>query len=157
MQLNPATPPPGWPTEAEYNPDAAPAPKPVLPPGMVWAMAGDGSVIPAYAMQPEPDKTPAHSPPQKDVWPPRLLAGGISTGVVIGAIGYAGPGLGQAGHAVEMAGIGVGIACASVGALVMLVKGGMGRQAGQHVNVSVNVTNTAHGGSATAKSRGSRR
>jgi hypothetical protein len=120
---------------------------------MGWGIAANGDRALVYL----PEQAAAQLPPQKDPWPPRLLAGGGATAGVIAAIGYAGPGLGQAGHAVEMAGIGVGIACASVGALVMLVKGGMSKQAGQNVSVSVNVTNTAHGGSATAKSRGSRR
>jgi hypothetical protein len=139
------------------HPDAPPRAEAKAPPGMAWGLhPGTGDRVLVY-LPPEAEELAQQPlPPQRDVWPPRLLAGGAATGVVIGAIGYAGPGLGQAGHAVEMAGVGVGIACASVGALVMLVKGGMGRPAGQHVNVSVNVTNTALGGSATAKARGRR-
>jgi hypothetical protein len=146
-------PPPGWPTLDTYDPDAPPAPKPVLPPGMVWALTSDGSVVPGYAMQPEPDKQAAHVPAvaEPDKWPKRMLAGGAATSTVLGVVGHYGPGLTQAGHAAEMAGIGVAAAAAGVGALVMLVKGSLGRQAGQHVNVHVNVTAT--GGNARAHSR----
>lgn len=137
------------------HPDAPPAPAPALPPGMVWGLTADGSRVPAYAV---PAEQPAHQPVSApDPWPKRMVAGGGATAAVLAAIGYAGPGLSQVGHAVETAGIGIGIAAASTGALVLLVKGGLNRQASGQVNVSVNVTNTAHGGNATATARGRRR
>lgn len=136
------------------HPDAPPAPVAAPPPGMAWCLAPDGSRVLGYMTQPEPQEQP---PPQApDVWPKRMACGGGAVAAVIAALGLAGPGLNQAGHAVEMAGVGVGIAAAGTGALVLLVKGSMSRKASSNVNVHVNVT--AQGGNATssAKSRGRR-
>lgn len=136
------------------HPDAAPRPVAAAPPGMVWALAPSGERVLAYLPPPDPEPERAAdpvAPPRPDKWPPRLLAGGAATSAVLAVTGHYAAELNAAGHAVQMAGIGVGVACASVGALVMLVKGGAGRQAGQSVNVSVNVT--ASGGSAQASSR----
>lgn len=95
---------------------------------------------------------PSDHPPSRDPWPARIATTGGSLAAVLAAVGYAGPGLLQAGHAVEMAGIGVGAATAGV---VLLLKSTGGR-AGQGVNVSVNVTATGGRASASARSRGRR-
>lgn len=97
-------------------------------------------------------KVSSDHPPQRDPWPARIATTGGSLAAVLAAVGYAGPGLLQAGHAVEMAGIGVGAATAGV---VLLLKSTGGR-AGQGVNVSVNVTATGGRASASARSRGRR-
>ncbi|MDI5967154.1 hypothetical protein [Streptantibioticus silvisoli] len=142
------------------NLDAAPATDhrvtPALP-GTAWTIhpvTGERRLD--YA-PPVPDTTAAVPPPiptAPDVWPRRLGAGGISTAAVIAAIGYAGPGLSQAGHAVEMGGIGVGVAAGALGALTLLVKGSLGSKAGQqHVEVNVNVTNTSSAGGRSGRKR----
>jgi hypothetical protein len=156
-------PPPGWPTidEAE-GPFVRPAwSKPRTPDGrLIDAPAPDAFMdtpngpVGLYTHPPQrhADSEPERPPPpaQRDPWPTRMLAGGASTAAVLGVIGHYGPGLSQAGHAAEMAGIGVAATCAGLGALVMLVKGG-GSKSGQNVHVSVNVHAT--GGNARASSR----
>lgn len=132
------------------HPDAPPAPVQQLPPGMAWGIAADGSRIPVY-LPPEPDRPLEHAPPQRDVWPARMATGGGSIAAILAVLGWAGPGLTQAGHAAEMAGIGVGGTCAGVGMLVLLLRGSLSSRSGQNVHVNVNVT--AHGGSARASSR----
>lgn len=138
------------------HPDAPPRIE-QAPPGMVWALAPNGERVLAY-LPPETEQTAAPAvPEQRDNWPPRLLAGGAATSAVLAVTGHYATELNQAGHAVQMAGIGVGVACASVGALVMLVKNGTGRKAGQGVNVSVNVTATGGTAHASSTIRGKRR
>lgn len=149
------SPPPGWPTEPDYfpagHPDAPPRAVQNPPPGMAWGLhPGTGERVLVYLPPPEPDQTPQPSG-ERDKWPTRLICGGASTSAVLGVIGHYGPGLSQAGHAAEMAGIGVAATCAGVGALVLLVKGGMSSKSGQNVHVHVNVTAT--GGNARASSR----
>jgi hypothetical protein len=143
------TPPPGWPTIDDYDPDAPPQVQ-KAPPGMVWALAPNGDRVLAYLPPEVETDRPPPAAHERDPWPTRMLAGGASTAAVLGVIGHYGPGLSQAGHAAEMAGIGVAATCAGLGALVMLVKGG-GSKSGQNVHVSVNVNAT--GGSARASSR----
>lgn len=135
------------------HPDAPPQPVQKPPPGMAWGIAPSGERVLAY-LPPEAEKPVETAAPQRDVWPMRLATGFGGTAALAAAVGYAGPGLGQAGHAIQMAGIGVGITTVSVGALVALVKGSLARQAGQKVEVNVNVSNTV---TATAKSRSGRR
>lgn len=132
------------------HPDAPPTPVEKPPPGMAWGITASGERALTYIEQPEPPPAPV----QPDVWPKRLAAGGGSLAAILAAVGWAGPGMMQAGHAVEMAGIGVGVAAASVGGMVMLVKGSLGRQAGQNVHVNVNVTNSS---SSRSSSRSGRR
>lgn len=142
-------------TPTTSDPDAPPRVE-QAPPGMVWALAPSGERVLAY-LPPEPDQPPVPAvPEQRDKWPPRLLAGGASTSAVLAVTGHYATQLNQAGHAVQMAGIGVGVACASVGALVMLVKSGTGRKTGQSVNVSVNVTATGGTAHASSTVRGKR-
>lgn len=132
------------------HPDAPPATVAAPPPGMAWGLSPKtGERVLAYMPQPEPQQQPP--PPAPDVWPKRMACGGGAVAAVIAALGLAGPGLNQAGHAVEMAGVGVGIAAAGTGALVLLVKGSMSRKASSNVNVHVNVT--AHGGNANASAK----
>ncbi|MEJ8654764.1 hypothetical protein WKI65_43700 [Streptomyces sp. MS1.AVA.3] len=139
------------------HPDAPPAPVPQAPPGMVWALAPSGQRVLAYLPQPAEHTTPEPTgPARKDPWPMRMLAGGGSTAAVLGVVGHYGPGLNEAGHAAQMAGIGVAATAAGVGALVLLVKGGLSRQAASSVNVSVNVTNSSSSTS-SSRSRGGRR
>lgn len=135
------------------HPDAPPTPVDKPPPGMAWGIAPSGERVLAY-LPPAVEQPAQTVAPQRDVWPLRMVAGGGSIAAVLAAIGYAGPGLTQAGHAAEMAGIGVGVAAASVGGMVMLVKGSLGRQTGQNVHVNVNVTNSS---SARSSSRSGRR
>lgn len=132
------------------HPDAPPLAVAPLPPGMAWGIAADGSRIPAYLPSETERPQETGPPPRRDVWPLRLATGGGSIAAILAALGYAGPGLTQAGHAAEMAGAGVGFTCAGIGGLVLLVKGSLGRQAGQRVEVNVNVTNSV---TASARSR----
>ncbi|MFF3730958.1 hypothetical protein ACFYXM_11695 [Streptomyces sp. NPDC002476] len=151
-----------WPTadNASFppgHPDAPPTPVRQAPPGMVWALAPDGQRVLAYLPQPAEHTEPEPiGPARKDPWPLRMLAGGGATAAVLGAAGHYGPGLNQAGHAAQMAGIGVAATAAGVGALVLIVKGGLSRQSGTNVNVSVNVTNSSSSTS-SSRSRGGRR
>ncbi|PZT71539.1 hypothetical protein [Streptomyces sp. AC1-42T] len=139
------------------HPDAPPAPVPPPPPGMVWALAPNGQRVLAYLPQPDTHATPEPSEPaRKDPWPMRMLAGGGSSAAVLGVVGHYGPGLNAAGHAAQMAGIGVAATAAGVGALVLIVKGGLARQSGTNVSVNVNVTNSSSSTS-TSRSRGGRR
>lgn len=134
------------------HPDAPPTPVEKPPPGMAWGITATGERALTYIELPTPPPAPA----QPDVWPKRLAAGGGSLAAILAAVGWAGPGMMQAGHAVEMAGVGVGVAAASVGGMVLLVKGSIGRQPGQNVHVNVNVTNTSTS-SARSSSRSGRR
>lgn len=139
------------------HPDAPPAPVPQAPAGMVWALAPNGQRVLAYLPQPDTHTEPEPAgPPRKDPWPMRMLTGGVSTAGVLGVVGHYGPGLNEAGHAAQMAGIGVAATAAGVGALVLMVKGGLSRQSGTNVNVSVNVTNSSSSTS-SSRSRGGRR
>lgn len=144
---------PGTSTFPPGHPDAPPAPDRAViaaPAGLQWeAHPVTGERRLTYAA-PEAPAEPAAGPAQPDVWPKRLAAGGLSTAAIVGALGYAGPGLSQAGHAVEMGGVGVGIACAGLGAVALLVKGSLGKSPKVEVNVNVTNHNTA---SARAKSR----
>ncbi|MFF4337649.1 hypothetical protein [[Kitasatospora] papulosa] len=151
-----------WPTADSTSfppghPDAPPAPVSQAPAGMVWALAPDGQRVLAYLPQPETHTTPEPTgPARKDPWPMRMLTGGASTAGVLGVVGHYGPGLNEAGHAAQMAGIGVAATAAGVGALVLMVKGSLSRQSGTNVNVSVNVTNSSNSTSSSS-SRGGRR
>ena len=137
------------------HPDAPPAVVEAAPPGMAWGLSPKtGERVLAYMPQPEPQQQPPQAAP--DLWPKRMACGGGAVAAVIAALGLAGPGLNQAGHAVEMAGVGVGVAAAGTGALVLLVKGSMGRKAGSNVNVHVNVTATGGSATSSAKSRSRR-
>lgn len=144
-------------TRPASQPDAAPE---TAPPGTAWVWLPNGQRVLGYpetAFTAQAATGPSeHAPPAPDVWPKRLAAGGGATAAVIAAVGYAGPGLGQAGHAVEMAGVGVGVACASLGALVLLVRGSGGRS-GQRVEVNVNVTNSNSSSSVSSARSGQRR
>lgn len=138
------------------HPDAPPTVQPT-PPGMVWTLLPDGSRALAY-LPPGYEKTEQAAAPtgpagERDKWPLRMLTGGASTAMVLGVVGHYGPGLSQAGHAAEMAGIGVAASAAGLGALIALVKGGTARQSGARVDVRVQVNNTVHGGNATANSK----
>jgi hypothetical protein len=136
------------------HPDAPPAPVAALPTGMAWGIAADGSRIPVY-LPPEPDGPRENAPPQqRDVWPLRMATGGGSIAAVLAAVGYAGPHLTEAGHAAEMAGVGVAATCAGIGGLVLLLGGSFGRKSEQNVNVHVNISNSV---SASARSRSGRR
>jgi hypothetical protein len=147
-------PPPGWPTIDDYDPDAPPRVE-KAPPGMVWALAPNGDRVLAY-LPPEAEQSTPQIAAEPDPWPKRMLAGGASTAAVLGVVGHYGPGLSQAGHAAEMAGIGVAATCAGVGALVLLVKGGMSSKGSQSVNVHVNVSATGGSARASSRSRGTR-
>ncbi|WP_033820906.1 hypothetical protein [Kitasatospora sp. MBT63] len=93
--------------------------------------------VPLHAIDPTSVYLPAQAAePGRDVWPARLLAGGIGTGA-------AGIGLGFLFQAIAAAATGIGL-LAAVLALIWLLKntsgsGGGGR--GGAVNLSVNVTN----------------
>jgi hypothetical protein len=133
--LNDATFPPG-------HPDAAPR-REAAPPGMVWMLMPDGQARLGY-LPPGYEKAagdPASSAAaERDKWPGRMLAGGAGTSMVLGVIGHYGPGLSQAGHGAEMAGIGLGIATAGIGALFTIVKGSVGSKRAP-VEVTLNLTN----------------
>lgn len=136
------------------HPDAPPVVQ-AAPPGMVWTLLPDGSRALAY-LPPGYEKT-ADGPPQApkgwDKWPARMLAGGAGTSMVLGVIGHYGPGLSQAGHGAEMAGIGLGIATAGVGALLTVFKGMAGSKKAP-VEVTLNVTNNVTSNSrSTSRSR----
>lgn len=144
------------------DPDAAPAVDQAVAPapaGLAWTIhpvTGERTLTYAVPEQPVAEPVPVVQA-GPDVWPKRLVAGGGSLAAVVAAVGYAGPGLSAAGHAVEMGGVGVGIAAASLGGLAILAKGALGGgKSGQQVNVNVNVTNTSNS-TATATGKGRRR
>ncbi|MDJ0465025.1 hypothetical protein [Streptomyces sp. H27-C3] len=151
-----------WPTTDSSSfppghPDAPPAPVNAAPAGMVWALAPNGQRVLAYLPQPaEHTEAAPVGPAHKDPWPMRMLAGGGSTATILGVAGHYGPGLSDAGHAAQMAGIGVAATAAGVGALFLMVKGGLSRKSGTNVNVSVNVTNSSSS-SSSSRSRGGRK
>lgn len=131
------------------HPDAPPAVQPA-PPGMVWTMLPNGDRALAY-LPPGYEQTANTPPPEpagRDRWPLRMVTGGASTAMVLGVVGHYGPGLSQAGHAAEMAGLGVAATSAGVGLLFAMVKAGIGSK--QPINVSVSVTNN---NTASARSR----
>jgi hypothetical protein len=125
---------------------------------MVWCISPAGERVLGYETPPErAPETAAPVVAQHDVWPLRLISGGGATAAVIGAIAMAGPHLAEAGHAVEMAGIGVAAGAAGIGLVTVMVKAGMSRKpsAQPNVHVNVNVTNTSSSTS-TATGRRSR-
>lgn len=81
---------------------------------------------------------------QRDPITMRILAGGVSTAVVLVAAGQYAPQLGQLGHAVEAVGIGVGA-----------LAGGVALWKGTSPKVTVNLTNTVTGASSTSASTSS--
>ncbi|MGX4737164.1 hypothetical protein [Kitasatospora griseola] len=101
-----------------------PAPHPVRDAGPVHAIDPTSIYLPTPATE-----------PARDVWPARLLAGGIG-------LGAAGVGLGFLLQALAAATTGLGL-LAAVLALVWLLKNGSssGGGRGGAVNVQVNVTN----------------
>jgi hypothetical protein len=133
-----------------HEPSAAQrlAPRPAPPERVVYVPGPGGSMVPVLAehyeatqavagSQPDPATAPA---PRHDKWPLRMVTGGASTAMVLGVVGHYGPGISQAGHGAEMAGIAVAATAAGVGILVSCVKGALGSK--QPINVSVSVTNT---------------
>lgn len=150
--------PPTEPMFPPGHPDAPPRLEPA-PPGMVWTMLPNGTqalayLPPGYEKPHEDTMATTTRPAERDKWPLRMLTGGASTAMVLGVVGHYGPGLNQAGHAAEMAGLGVAATAAGVGLLVSLVKGGMGNK--QPVNISVSVSNTSTSTS-TSRSRSNHR
>lgn len=152
-------PPIGEPLFPPGHPDAPPQ-VPPAPAGAVWTMLPNGERVLAY-LPPGYEKTTDAPPPGaaagpagRDKWPLRMLTGGASTAMVLGVVGHYGPGLNQAGHAAEMAGIGVAATAAGLGALVALVKGSMGSK--QPISVNVNVSNT-NSSTSTSRSRSNHR
>ncbi|MFF0389616.1 hypothetical protein ACFYS8_13130 [Kitasatospora sp. NPDC004615] len=133
---------------------------PYMPPATAVLYTADGQ--PLYATPPQTAPFPAHRPapwpvreagpvhpidptsiylptpaaePGRDVWPARLIAGGIG-------IGAAGIGLGFFLQALAAAATGLGL-LAAILALVWLLKNGQGLGGGRAgaVNVHVNVSN----------------
>lgn len=172
---NQLKPPPGWPVEPDFDPAGATYFEPSAdrrpyeqPERVIYVPGPGGKMVPVLATDPmtgapygdriEPDAPTTPVVVERDVWPARLLSGGGATAAVIGAIAFAGPHLAEAGHAVEMAGIGVAATAAGLGLITVLVKSGMSRkQAAQpNVNVNVTVTNTSSSTS-TATGRRSRK
>jgi hypothetical protein len=126
-------------------------PDPAMPGTMMPVDADQYRAAQAAAAAATTDTAPAPgAAPQHDVWPLRMAAGGGAAAVVIGTIAMAGPHLAEAGHAAEMAGIGIAGASLGVGILVTLIKGAMNTK--PPVNVNVHVTNNSRV-SATASSR----
>lgn len=95
-----------------------------------------------YELMQQIARQPPAPPQPRDVWPARLLAGGAGGSMLAGVIGAVAPELVMAGHAVEMAGFGVGAALAGLALLK-----------GRGPNISVNVTNNNTGSSSNASSR----
>lgn len=81
--------------------------------------------------------------PARDPWPARILASGGTIAGVTTAVGHYAPQLGQLGHAVQMAGIGIGVAAAGL----YVLKG-----AAPKVSVTINSTITGANASSTASS-----
>lgn len=123
-------------------------PQPQAPERVIYLPGPNGSMVPVLAEHYEAATTPqaplpeqaAPGAPERDKWPKRMLTGGASTAMVLGVLGHYGPGLSQAGHAAEMAGLGVAATAAGVGALVAFVKSSL--SAKQPINLSVSVTNS---------------
>jgi hypothetical protein len=108
-----------------------------------------GEIRPYYADQPAPPTLApiqAPSPPataQRDVWPARLLAGGAGTSMVIGVTGTVAPQLEQVGHALQMAGFGIGAVLAGLAFL----KGNAPK-----LTATFNISNTGSSANATSSS-----
>lgn len=126
------------PTPAQFLP--APArPAAVAVPERVYSTAEVYQIMQSVTA-PQPVQQPVQVR-QADPWPARLLAGGAGGAMLAGTLGAVAPQLVLAGHAVEMAGFGVGAALAGLA----LLKG-----RAPHVNVSITNNNT--GSTATAGS-----
>lgn len=130
---------------------------PQQPEAVVYVPGPGGAMVPVLAQHyqpptttpPQPDQhTPVNTAP--DVWPKRLMAAGGSVAAVIGSIAMAGPHLTEAGHAVQMGGIGVAATAGGVGLLFALVKGSLGSSKQAPVNLAVHVTNTSTSRSASS-------
>lgn len=116
-----------------------------------------GKAIPVYISDaPTPQHPPAPAPvpvqqptqptvvvpaPARDPWPARILSSGGTVAGITVAVGHYAPQLGQAAHALQMAGVAVGAATAGI----YLLKGTTPK-----VNVTVN--STINGATATANS-----
>lgn len=143
-----------------YEPAAADRIPNAQPERVMYVPGPGGTMVPVLAEHYQPTPTtpgPSYEAPpvepQRDVWPMRMVAGGGSLAAVVGSIALAGPQLSQAGHAVEMSGIGIACAAAGAGLLVSLVKGSMGSKQGR-VDVSVTVNPTINAtSSSTSRSR----
>lgn len=81
--------------------------------------------------------------PARDPWPARMLAGGAAVAGVAAAVGHFAAELGQAAHAAEIAGIGVGAAAAGI----WLLKG-----TAPKVSVTINNSNTGSSSSSSSTS-----
>lgn len=79
----------------------------------------------------------------RDPWPSRILASGGSLAGVTVAVGHYAPQLGQLGHAIQTAGIGIGLAAAGL----YVLKG-----ASPKVSVTINSSITGANASSTASS-----
>ncbi|MFC8447656.1 hypothetical protein [Kitasatospora sp. NPDC057223] len=126
--------------------------QPVTAPAGAIAWGQDmlsGEIRPYYSDQPAPPTLApiqAPSPPavvQRDVWPARLLAGGAGASMVIGVTGSVAPQLEQVGHAVQMAGFGIGAVLAGLAFL----KGNAPK-----LTATFNISNTGSSSSANATS-----
>lgn len=94
---------------------------------------------------------PASQP--RDPWPARIGVGLGGTAAVLAVAGHYAHGLGEAGHAVEMAGLGVGAVAAAGALAVAMLKGSLGTK----VNVTVNNSNTGSSSTSTSSSSSSSR
>lgn len=99
--------------------------------------------LPAPAPQPNPVQQVVVHTPARDPWPARILASGGTLAGITTAVGHYAPQLGQLGHAIQTAGIGIGIAAAGL----YVLKG-----AAPKVSVTINSTITGANASSTASS-----
>lgn len=84
----------------------------------------------------------------QDPWTTRIGVGMGGTATVLAVAGHYAHGLGEAGHAVQAVGLGVGAVTAAGALAVAMLKGSLGTK----VNVTVNNSNTGSSSSASASS-----
>jgi len=105
-----------------------------------------------YVPQPMPELPKAPAPVQaRDPWTARIGMGMGGTAAVLAVAGHYAHGLGEAGHAAEMAGLGVGAVTAAGALAIAMLKGSLGTK----VNVTVNNSNTGSSSSSSASSSSS--
>jgi hypothetical protein len=107
-------------------------------PELVWLPKPPPVALPQPIPAPPPVVVQA---PARDPWPARMLTGGAAIAGVAAAVGHFAAELGQAAHAAEIAGIGVGAAAAGI----WLLKGTAPK-------VTVNISNSVTGSSSSANS-----